>query len=159
MNSHWRAENSRRLRGTEGSLNFRPGRGGRVVECSGLENRRTRKGSVSSNLTHAADDAKLHRDCTQWFNSPGRDLHASLPADIRRSIWRHRSGPFTPAPAALACRSGRTAGAYVGVVAWTSSVRSTQHLGAAPDPGYTENGLNRSSLKEKASWLTSVRSV
>jgi hypothetical protein len=30
-----------------------PGRGGRVVECSGLENRRTGNRSVSSNLTHA----------------------------------------------------------------------------------------------------------
>ncbi len=28
-------------------------RGGRVVECSGLENRRARKGTVSSNLTRA----------------------------------------------------------------------------------------------------------
>ena len=32
----------------------RCGRGGRVVECSGLENRRTGNRSVSSNLTHAA---------------------------------------------------------------------------------------------------------
>jgi hypothetical protein len=31
-----------------------PRRGGRVVECSGLENRRTGNRSVSSNLTHAA---------------------------------------------------------------------------------------------------------
>ena len=36
-------------------------RGGRVVECSGLENRRTRKGSVSSNLTHAAESTMLTR--------------------------------------------------------------------------------------------------
>lgn len=34
-------------------------RGGRVVECSGLENRRARKGTVSSNLTHAVAASAL----------------------------------------------------------------------------------------------------
>jgi hypothetical protein len=36
-----------------------PRRGGRVVECSGLENRRTGNRSVSSNLTHAAVTNRL----------------------------------------------------------------------------------------------------
>jgi hypothetical protein len=35
-------------------MSFQDRRGGRVVECSGLENRRTGNRSVSSNLTHAA---------------------------------------------------------------------------------------------------------
>jgi hypothetical protein len=57
------------------------GRGGRVVECSGLENRRTGNRSVSSNLTHAAET-----------KDPGHQGHRSLvvhatfaPASIRSS--------------------------------------------------------------------------
>ena len=51
---------------------FMAWRGGRVVECSGLENRRTGNRSVSSNLTHAAGGTDLPSfpSIRRFFSNP-----------------------------------------------------------------------------------------
>ena len=75
----------------------RVGRGGRAVECSGLENRRARKGLVSSNLTHAVVTLHVTPSWAMALNVRYRQEESNERSRAKRTISTFRARSFPPA--------------------------------------------------------------